>query len=666
MDDERICMNTPDISPKSGGGTKATNVPKTLPHENALSCSPDYNDRYRFLFDNISDGVALNGISEDNSIDRFLDVNEALCTQLGYSRDELLTMVPTSLYDMPAETVQREIMDFNNVKHKMYDIPVTLKNGQQIPMDIACHFLEIDGKPHVLSILRDVTERKKNELKLLETEKRFKEMFETSADGIVMLGPDGNIVDCNRAFIDIFGHDSRDELLSRPFCDIVPSKCDDLDAQATESTSENKSSYTYEQECVRKNGERIFVNMRRWYQYDGSGRPVGQWITLRDITEKKRMDARIMKAQHLESLSKLGGGIAHDFNNLLSGIFGYIDIARILANESPDKIDSYLSRAIGLIDQAKRLTQRFLTFSVGGAPAKSLCSIGDIIKDTITLSLAGKNVCADLSIPDDLQPCEVDPAQISQVISNIIMNSLSAMPNGGKIRISAENLESSSIKDLSESGKFAVMISIRDTGKGIPESMVSKVFDPFVTSSYNNAGLGLTICQSIIRQHNGHISLTSHMGKGTEVRIFLPSADAAPATTKAPSGDVSVEQRRILIMDDESFVREIAGEMLSTLGCHVETASGSEEAIAIFQKARERNEPFDVVILDLTIPGGAGGVKTCEKLRSLDSEVRIIASSGYSIDPVMASPERFGFNAILNKPYLMSELYKALHTVLVT
>lgn len=661
---ERIGMNTPDIAPKSGRAIGATDNHNTTPHENAVFCPPDYNDCYRFLFNNMIDGVSLNCISGHNSIGPFLDVNEALCCQLGYSRSELLAMVPADLYSMPAETVQREITEFKNVKHKMYDIPVKLRNGQHIPMDIACHFFEIDGKPHVLSILRNVTERKKNELKLFETEKRFRDMFETSADGIAMLDQDGNIVDCNMAFIDLFGYLSREELLYRRFCDIVPPRYEDSHAQTAEATSGIRASYTCEQKCMRKNGEHIFVNMRRWHQYDAGNLPVGQWITIRDITEKKRMDARILKSQRLESLSKLGGGIAHDFNNLLSGIFGYIDMARISAKEFPDRTDSYLSRALGLIDNAKRLTQRFLTFSEGGTPVKSLCSIGDIVKDTTTLSLAGKNVCANLSIPDDLQPCEVDPAQISQVISNIIMNALSAMPDGGTIWISAENLEKSSLPDIPESGEFAVMISIRDTGKGIPESMVSKVFDPFVTSSYNKSGLGLTICQSIIRQHNGYMSLMSQMGKGTEVRIFLPSADAPPADTKETPNRASVNQRRILVMDDESFVLEIAGEMLSNLGCHVETAPDSEMTFMIFKKALEQNEPFDVVILDLTIPGGAGGVKTCEKIRSIDSEVKIIASSGYSIDPVMASPEQYGFNAILNKPYLMSELYKVLGTVL--
>jgi len=510
----------------------------------------------------------------------------------------------------------------------------------------------------------DVSERRRAETALLESEERYRTLFETSIDGIAVTDMAGRFLDCNKAFLTLVGYDKVFDLRSLSLEEITLPACLALDRKTfREHILVNGFCAPYEKEFIRKNGERIPVSYVAWIKMEDDGRPSEIWCLVRDITEKRKMDFEMQKSQHLESLSVLAGGIAHDFNNLLGGIFGYIDIAREFV-QSPDKTIEFLDKALKSLDRAKDLSQRLLTFSKGGGPVKHLVSIGEIIRDTATLSFAGKNVRPRLHIAPDLYFCEADSSQIGRVLSNLFVNAHQAMPDGGIISIFAENTVIAAGSLLPLAPGFYVKVKIRDKGIGIAPEYLAKIFDPFFSTKKSGTGLGLTICQSIIKKHDGRIDVASQPGKGTEFSVYLPaSPDKKPDIIKGSTKSVQ-GKGRVLVMDDEDFVLDVTTQMLTKLGYKPVTAQHGNDAITAFKKALDRKTPFDIVILDLTVPAGLGGVKALQKIRELQPDVIAIASSGYSNDPVMEDPHQFGFWGVLKKPYVTSELSAILHKAL--
>ncbi len=382
-----------------------------------------------------------------------------------------------------------------------------------------------------------------------------------------------------------------------------------------------------------------------------------------DVTEKERMEAGIRKAEHLESLGLLAGGIAHDFNNLLAGIFGYVGLAREFGKHD-DRIKDCLDKAMTVFGQAKSLTQQLLTFSKGGSPVRKLASISELLRDLSSFVLSGTNVKPELVLPGDLWACEVDIGQLSEVVNNCIINAQQAMPEGGVVTIGAENTTISDCGALPlKPGKYVRMF-IQDSGVGISKQHLARVFDPFFTTKQKGSGLGLTIAYSIMQKHHGHIEITSEVGAGTLVQMYLPASDG---TATDPAGNpraAQTGQGMVLIMDDEAFVLDAMRGVIASLGYTVKTAANGREALDHFTNARTAGRPFDVAILDLTIPGGFGGKQVLAEMRALDPKVKAIATSGYSDDPVMSEPQEFGFKAALRKPYTIDELALMLQRVI--
>jgi CheY-like chemotaxis protein/two-component sensor histidine kinase len=371
----------------------------------------------------------------------------------------------------------------------------------------------------------------------------------------------------------------------------------------------------------------------------------------------------MFKAQHLESLSQLAAGIAHDFNNLLGGIFGYIDIAREYS-QTPEKSVEYIDKAIRSLDRAKDLSMRLLTFSRGGAPVKKLSSISELVSDAVSLSLAGKNVKAELRISPDIMQCDVDPMQMGRVFHNLIVNAQQSMPGGGVLYIAAVNTDVPEGSGLPLTPGRYVSICFKDQGPGIPEDIRKKIFDPFFTTKKQGSGLGLAICQSVLARHGGHIEVECPAGGGTEFTLYLP-ASGKPAISNVPAVFSTLSgSGKILVMDDEEYVLDFASQMLRQLGYTPVISQHSEETANKYRNALESGSPFRAVILDLTIPGDEGGVETVRRLSAIDPEVIAVASSGYSSDPVMAEPEKFGFKAVLKKPYMKKDLGRTLAALL--
>jgi signal transduction histidine kinase/CheY-like chemotaxis protein len=379
--------------------------------------------------------------------------------------------------------------------------------------------------------------------------------------------------------------------------------------------------------------------------------------------ERKRAEEEILKAKKLESIGILAGGIAHDFNNLLSVILGNISLAQTVAGPA-EPVFKLLAEAEKASMRAKELTQKFITFSTGGTPVKKRTSLKGLIEDVASLALSGSNVVCTYSIPEDLWPVEIDRDQIGQVISNVVSNAREAMPNGGVLEIRSENVHIDTIKAKGipglKEGRY-VRVAFKDHGQGIHEEDLDKIFDPYFSTKDRGAqkgmGLGLTTALSIMKRHEGDIVVESKRGIGTTIYIYLPvSPEPEPLQDGKEARLRGPEVRRILIMDDEEMVRNIAKDMLDHLGYQVDCARHGEEALWSFSRAVESGRPFDVVILDLTVKGGMGGKETVKKLLEIDPNVKAIVSSGYSGDPIMSEFRKYGFSDALAKPYRMSQL----------
>jgi two-component system cell cycle sensor histidine kinase/response regulator CckA len=393
------------------------------------------------------------------------------------------------------------------------------------------------------------------------------------------------------------------------------------------------------------------------------GRLLGFWWLKRDISEKKRAEDELRRAQKLESLGLLAGGIAHDFNNLLTGIMGNISLA--LRTLDPEhRAHGRLEAAAVASSRAKDLTRQLLTFSQGGAPVKKTSSIVELLIDSVMFALRGSKVLCEFSIPEDLWHIDMDSGQIHQVINNLIINAVQAMPDGGKIQVDAANLTVTENAGLPlRKGRY-VTIAIRDTGIGIPQEYLQKIFDPYFTTKERGTGLGLATSYSVVRKHGGLMTVESNVGMGSTFHFYLPAATHELEISQAPVEEDILGSGRILVMDDDDLIRDLAGELLTMLGYDVAFAKDGGEALNTYEDAFFAGTPFDAVIMDLTVPGGMGGKEAIGRLREIDPDVRAIVSSGYSNDPVMAEYEKHGFVGVLPKPYDANEVRRLLGHVL--
>jgi signal transduction histidine kinase/CheY-like chemotaxis protein len=398
----------------------------------------------------------------------------------------------------------------------------------------------------------------------------------------------------------------------------------------------------------------VFVN---W-----AGRPATLNF-LTDITSRRAMEEELLKVQKLESIGVLAGGIAHDFNNILTAILGNISLAKIYS-EGGDRAGERLTEAEKACLQAQALTQQLLTFSKGGAPVKKVLSVSQLVSDSSLFALRGSNVRSEMSVPDDLWTVEADEGQIGQVIGNLVINADEAMPLGGVIHVQAENVTMTASDGLPiRDGKY-VRVSVTDYGVGIPQEILPRIFDPYFTTKQKGSGLGLTTAYSIVKNHDGLITVESRPGVATTFHVYLPASEKEEEPRQDSEEQLIRGKGRILLMDDEETIRDLAAEMLSLMGYEVVLAEHGAEAIDLYKSARISSRPFDAIIMDLTVRGGMGGREAIEILSKIDPNIKAIVSSGYSSDPIMADYGKYGFSGVAAKPYTASELGEILSKVL--
>ncbi|MCP4110811.1 MAG: response regulator [Desulfobacteraceae bacterium] len=384
---------------------------------------------------------------------------------------------------------------------------------------------------------------------------------------------------------------------------------------------------------------------------------------------KDRIEQELLKSKKLESVGILAGGLAHDFNNLLSVILGNINMAKEDISKWHTSYE-FLNEAEDASLRAKDLTHQLITLSKGGYPIKRTGSVEKLLRESVLLFTSGYDVSCEFNIQKDLWLADYDEIQMKHVINNIITNANQAMPEGGIIQTDAENYlnDKKNEQVLPLQKEKYVKISIRDQGVGIPEKFLPLVFDPYFSTRQRGTrkgmGLGLATVYSIIKKHNGQIGVESELNAGTVFHIYLPASEKKTEEHKVTQVKTGPLKGKILVMDDEEMIRKLLKKTLKRLGCESELAGNSEEAIHFFKKAEESGEPFDAVILDLTIKEGIGDKDVIWKLKEINPDVKAVISSGYSNDPVMANFRKYGFAEAMPKPCLKRELSDILNRIL--
>jgi signal transduction histidine kinase/ligand-binding sensor domain-containing protein/CheY-like chemotaxis protein len=387
-----------------------------------------------------------------------------------------------------------------------------------------------------------------------------------------------------------------------------------------------------------------------------------QTTQIRQQLEKEsQLRAELERSARLESLGVLAGGIAHDFNNLLTVVIANLGLAA-----ADDRVTSV---AGDLIEAAQRgatraaeLTQQLLTFAKGGDPVRGAVSLPDVVREAAEFARHGSAVRCDISVEPGLPAADADRGQISRVVHNLVLNATQAMPHGGIVRIAMAATQVQPDENPSVSPGRYVKLTIADEGSGIAPEHLPHVFEPYFSTKPKNHGLGLATVHSIIKKHGGHITVQSELGRGTVFQIWLPAAAAASAPAPAAGRDTPGARSsvRVLFMDDEEVIREVAGGILRHLGHEATIVADGAEAVRAYESAHAARKPYDVVVLDLTVPGGVGGREAIEAIRQIEPRVRAVVSSGYSSDPVLANPQRYGFLAVVPKPYQVEQLARAI------
>jgi PAS domain S-box-containing protein len=660
-------------------------------------------EKYRTLVENLSVGVYRVTPGEKG---KFIDVNQAFASMLGYEKEEILQLNACDIYVNPRDrdAFSRKLIEQKFIKNE--ELQLKRKDESTIiASDTARAIFDNGNLVYFDGITEDITQRKQVEKELKEYRQHLEELVEerttklreaneqlqqeiqerllaeeslaaekeqlavtlrSIGDGVITADMEGTVVLVNKVAERLTGWTQEEAAghdLSNVFFTVderTGTPCESPVEKVLHSgTVVGLGNNTM---LIAKDGtERIIADSGAPIR-DRNSRIVGVVLVFRDTTEKRKMEQELLRAQKLESLGILAGGIAHDFNNILTAILNNVTLAKIRAQDAT--IETKLTKIEKASLQAKNLTQQLLTFSKGGTPIKKTTSITDLIEDSASFALRGSNVRCHFYIEDTVWPVDIDEGQISQVINNLIINADQAMPEGGIIQVRIGNTVVASDDTVPIPPGHYVKISITDEGVGIPQNHVSKIFDPYFSTKQKGSGLGLATSYSIVKRHNGFIDVESEVGVGTTFQIWLP-ASVKEWKKQKDTQDIKITgEAKILLMDDEEDILDAAGEVLAYLGYTVAFARDGADAISQYEKARQKEEPFDVVIMDLTVPGGMGGEETIQKLLTIDPGVNAIVSSGYSNDPVMADYKKYGFKGVITKPYTVEELNETLQHVM--
>lgn len=585
-----------------------------------------------------------------------LDCNHGLAEMTGYSVEELIGM--NGLLLISEKTRDMVIRNIQSHYEKPYEATGLRKNGEEFAMRLEAREIPYRGKMVRTVEFRDITEQKEAEITIAAEKERLAVTLRSIGDGVITTDTHGNVQLLNRVAEELTGWTQREaqgQPLARVFNVVHEATrlpCESpVDKVLVTGGIVELANHTI---LIARNGTERYIADSGAPIKDMNSLTIGVVLVFRDMTEKQKLMDSLQRTDKLEAIGILAGGIAHDFNNLLSGVFGYIELARMSTDVAT--MSAYLDQAMVVFSRARNLTQQLLTFSKGGAPLRKTGELAPVVKESALFSLSGSNVTCEFTIPEDLWTVDFDRGQIGQVIDNLVINAQQAMPMGGKLFISMGNVSlNDGEKPPLNAGNY-VQISIADTGTGMHPDLLKRIFDPFFTTKQKGNGLGLATSYAITKKHAGLIDVESILGKGSTFHVFLPASQTTPTAIDADLPETHHGQGLILIMDDEEFVRCIVSKLLQSMGYTVIEAKDGQEALKLLQESAKNGHVIDGVIFDLTVPGGMGGKDAVQILRQHFPQLPAFVSSGYSEDPVMAQPQKYGFTDSLRKPYRREEL----------
>ncbi len=601
---------------------------------------------------------------------RLVFANRTMGRMLGYDPDEITAMSAEGIQRLFHPDDRARFFESYRVSLDGEDSPPRFefraqhRDGTVLWLDQSVAPILFRGEPAVQATFVDVTERRQAEDALAAEKERLAVTLASIGEGVIATDTEGTVVLINEAAQTLTGWPEDEAMgcsLEDVLCVVEP-RTGKARGNPVGTVLEAGGPVEFSEDSVLVDleGGRHLIVERASPIRDWEGQILGVVMVFHDVGKERQVEEERGRNQRIESLGILAGGIAHDFNNILTGILGNVNLARVRVGDN-EGVDSLLGDAEKALDQASKLVRKLMSLTQGGAPVKESASIAEIISESAQLALSGSNVRHEFEATDDLWNVDVDPSQMSQVVYNLVLNAEQSMPGGGTVDISARNLDEIGSLPLDD-GPY-VQVTIRDHGVGMPAEFANRIFDPYFSTKQKGSGLGLTVAYTTVQKHGGVITVDSEPGSGTVFQIYLP-ASFEPLELDLDEEDRPSEgSGRILVMDDEEMVRTVCAEILRHLGYEVEAVEDGKIAVDRYLEELEK-QPFDVVILDLTVPGGMGGAQVLEEIVQHDPRARIIASSGYSDDAVIARPGEFGFVAALTKPYTATELGRIVSDVL--
>ena len=621
--------------------------------------------KYRHLFESAVEGILITR----GEVIEF--ANPALARILGRSIEAItsspfISFIHPEDRDMVLERHRRRMR--GETVETGYDFRIVVSGGETRFLRITSQVIDWDRTPASLSFLTDITERKLAEEALRKSQAKYRLLFDSAAEGIVII--QGEIIRfANPAILEILGY-PQDIVTSRPFVAFIhpEDRAMVLERHRRRMRGEKvETGYSFRiisgDEKVK--WLRIFSRVIMWEEVQSI------MSFLIDITDHKHaeeerieIEKRLQQAQRLESIGTLAGGIAHDFNNLLMGIQGYASLMLLDLDISHPHYER-LRRIEEQVQSGADLTRQLLGFARGGRYEAKPSDINEILEKTSSMfGRTKKEITIHRKAGRDLWNVEVDRGQMEQVFINLYVNAWHAMPGGGDIYIETENVTLGETADLQytvKPGKY-IKISITDTGTGMDEKTRERIFDPFFTTKEmgRGTGLGLATVYGIIKGHKGMINVDSEPGHGTAFTIYLPASEKSVETEERSAGTMARGTETILLVDDERMVLDVNRELLGVLGYRVYAVASGQEAIAVYLE--KRNE-IDLVILDTIMPGLSGG-ETFDRLREIKPDVRVLLSSGYSINGEARAIMDRGCSGFLQKPFLLAALSQKVREIL--
>jgi two-component system cell cycle sensor histidine kinase/response regulator CckA len=538
------------------------------------------------------------------------------------------------------------------------------KNGRPISIEVHGSSTTVRGRAAIIGTLLDITKRKEAEERLRNAEEKYRTIFENSVLGIFQTTPDGRFLSANHSVARILGYSSPEELM-RTVADMGQFYVSqERRAEFDRLMSERGFVEGLEAEMNRKDGTVNWVSLSTRAVRDERGNTIYFEGTVEDITERKRIEAELLQAQKMEAIGTLAGGVAHDFNNLLMGIQGYTSLMLFKMKQGDEHYEK-LKNMEQLVRSGADLTKQLLGFAMGGRYQVKVTDLREILKNISAMFMRTKReIIVHERYEDELYQVDVDQGQIEQAFLNLYVNAWQAMPGGGHLYIEARNvvLDRNYVKSFSvQAGKY-VKVSVTDTGIGMDEKTMQRVFEPFFTTKEmgRGTGLGLASVYGIVKGHKGIINVYSQVGHGTTFNVYFPASKKVAKRAEEMREELLTGKETVLLVDDEETIVSVGREMLQALGYSVITASGGHEAIEIY---RSRNREIDLVILDMIMPDLEGG-KTLDAMKEINPGVKVILSSGYSLNSEAEAIMQRGCDAFMQKPFNVYALSQTLRDVI--